>query len=316
VPLYLAVEAQRGARYETIWVMDTGAAQTTVVSKPDGRRLRVVSAGGGERVVLGHLGSPNAGVLFEPWVRDAEQRGLRLVVYDRPGYGGSTPQPGRTVADCADDVRAIAAALGFDRCAVWGYSGGGPHALASAALLGGLVVAVATIGSPGPQVLMGDEFFAGTREGMRDDLALFDHDREAWDQSNQEQWEELTALSADQLSASWSETAAPADRAALASDFGVWMHRAVQEALAPGDEGWVEDDIAIFHASWGFDPADITVPSKIWHSSDDTFVPAGHGRWLAGRIPGAESEIGDDDGHMRIMAKRYGDVQDWLAAHL
>jgi pimeloyl-ACP methyl ester carboxylesterase len=67
--------------------------------------------------------------------------GLRLIGYDRPGYGGSTPQPGRTVADCAADVRAICAELGIDRLAMWGVSGGGPHLLAWAALLPDLVTA-------------------------------------------------------------------------------------------------------------------------------------------------------------------------------
>jgi pimeloyl-ACP methyl ester carboxylesterase len=90
-------------------------------------------AGDGDRVVVVHVGSPNAGVLYDYWVEDAAGRGLTLVTYDRPGYGGSTRQPGRTVADCAADVRSISEALGFERCAVWGYSGGGPHALACGA---------------------------------------------------------------------------------------------------------------------------------------------------------------------------------------
>jgi pimeloyl-ACP methyl ester carboxylesterase len=286
------------------------------VDTPDGRRLRVEIGGDGPRVLLAHLGSPNAGVLHEPWARDAAERGLTLVTYDRPGYGGSDPRPGRTVADCVDDVRAVAAAVGFDRCGVWGYSGGGPHALACAALGADLVAAVATIGSPAPIEQMGADFFAGARDGMRDDLALYDSDRAAWERGNHAQWEELTAMTVDDLVESWSPGVAPADREALAGEFGPWLHRAIQRGLEPGDEGWEEDDVAIFHRPWGFDPAGIRVPVKIWHGTDDTFVPCGQGRWLAGRIPHAETEIRAGDGHARVMAERFADVHAWLAAHL
>jgi pimeloyl-ACP methyl ester carboxylesterase len=101
------------------------------VQTPDGRVLAVEEAGDpAGRPVLVHNGTPNSRHLYGPDARDAAERGLRLIGYDRPGYGGSSPRPGRTVADCADDVRAICAALGIDRLGMWGASGGGPHVLA------------------------------------------------------------------------------------------------------------------------------------------------------------------------------------------
>jgi len=102
-------------------------SQVRLVESEDGRRLRVEVAGDGDRVVLAQTGTPNAGVLFEPWVRDAAARRLRLVTYDRPGYGGSSAQPGRTVADCVTDVRAIADALGFSRRQARGSGGRRGH---------------------------------------------------------------------------------------------------------------------------------------------------------------------------------------------
>jgi len=88
---------------------------------PDGRTLAIEEAGDpGGRPVLVHNGTPNSRHLYAPIAADAAARGLRLIGYDRPGYGGSTPQPGRTVADCAADVRAICAELGVDRLAMWG----------------------------------------------------------------------------------------------------------------------------------------------------------------------------------------------------
>src|SRR5580765_4052019 len=104
----------------------------------DGRQLRVEIAGdrSGRPIVI-HHGMPGSGHLYGPHVADALERGICLIGYDRPGYGGSTAQPGRTVAHCAADVSAIANALDFDRIGVWGHSGGGAHALACAALLPG-----------------------------------------------------------------------------------------------------------------------------------------------------------------------------------
>jgi pimeloyl-ACP methyl ester carboxylesterase len=73
--------------------------------------------------------------VFPGTVREARPGGFRFIGYDRPGFGGSTARPGRVVADCAEDVRAILASLGVSRIAVWGSSAGGPYALATAALL-------------------------------------------------------------------------------------------------------------------------------------------------------------------------------------
>src|SRR5262249_20934769 len=106
-------------------------SQTRVVQANDGRELCVEVAGSvSERAILIHCGTPNSRHLFDPWVDDAAARDIRLIGYDRPGYGGSTPQPGRSVADGAADVRAIAADLGMERLAMWGFSGGGPYTLA------------------------------------------------------------------------------------------------------------------------------------------------------------------------------------------
>jgi pimeloyl-ACP methyl ester carboxylesterase len=118
---------------------------------PDGRTLAIEEAGDpGGRPVLVHAGTPNSRHLYPPAVADAAARGLRLIGYDRPGYGGSTPQPGRSAADCAADVQGICAELGIDRLAMWGISGGGPHVLACAALLPDLVVAAASLASLAP----------------------------------------------------------------------------------------------------------------------------------------------------------------------
>src|ERR1700737_3174832 len=121
----------------------------TTVRTPEGRNLRVQEGGDSKgRPVLVHGGTPNSGNMYRPHLELALAQGIRLISYDRPGYGGSTPQAGRTIADCTRDVRAIADALEIDRFAIWGISGGGPHALACAALLPERLVAVGAAGRP------------------------------------------------------------------------------------------------------------------------------------------------------------------------
>src|SRR5205814_8376679 len=101
---------------------------------PTGRQLRYRAAGDpAAPPVISHHGTPGSRLPVnpDPHLGDA----IRIVSYDRPGYGGSDPRPDRSVADVADDVAAVADALGIERFAVIGGSGGGPHALATAALL-------------------------------------------------------------------------------------------------------------------------------------------------------------------------------------
>src|ERR1700735_5895620 len=168
-----------------------GNVQRTVQTS-DGRTLAVEDSGDpAGRPVLVHNGTATSRHLYGPNARDAAERGLRLIGYDRPGYGASTPQPGRTVADCAADVRAICAELGLERLAMWGISGGGPHVLACAALLPDLVTAAASLASLAPFEADGLDYFAdmgqdnvdGTRLYFADEAAArvrTDEDREGF----------------------------------------------------------------------------------------------------------------------------------------
>ncbi|HEX5251637.1 MAG TPA: alpha/beta hydrolase [Gaiellales bacterium] len=289
-------------------------AETRYVETPDGRTLRVEVAGDGERVVVAHVGTPNAGVLYEPWIEDAAGRGLTLLTYDRPGYGGSTRLDGRSVADCADDVHAIGRALGFERCVVWGFSGGGPHALACAALLPHLVVAAASIGAMAPPDAAGFDFLETMEGANRKDIELLRADRELWERRARSDRDEMLAMTAADLAEAWSEGISPGDGELLHGPFGAWLHRSIRVGIEPTADGWIDDSLA-FDSPWGIDPAAIAVPVKVWHGEDDRFVPVEHGRWLAARIPGAEADLRDGDGHLGVAALRIGDVHEWLARH-
>jgi pimeloyl-ACP methyl ester carboxylesterase len=288
-------------------------AEARSVRARDGRELRVRVPGGDyERCVLAMHGMPGSGLLFGPWLEDAAVRGIRLVSYDRPGYGGSSPHPGRSVADCAGDVEAIAAALDVDRIAVWGWSGGGPCALACAAMLPELVVAAAVLASLAPRDAPGLDFLAGMGQDNIDDINPYLADPGAARKKNRQDRAEVLATTAEELVGALASLLSEPDAAVLTGEFAAWLLGAEQAGLAPGDQGWWDDGAAAL-APWGFDPESTRVPVKVWHGRQDRFVPFGHGQWLADHIPGAESELTDTDGHLTLTLGRIGEVHEWLA---
>jgi pimeloyl-ACP methyl ester carboxylesterase len=291
--------------------MDT---KTTMVATPDGRELCVESGGDTSGApVLVHGGTPNSRHLADRWLEDAERRGVHLISYDRPGYGGSTPRPGRNVADCVDDVRAIAESFGIDRLAVWGISGGGSHALACAALLPDLVCGVVALASLAPYGAPGLDYFAGMGQDNVDDFTLFLEDPAAARRKSAEDREEFLQLTPGQLVKAWATLLCPADVAALTDEVASFLVTSVRDGLAPGDDGWWDDSCAHM-APWGFALESIGVPVQLWHGAQDRFVPFPHGQWLSERIPGVDAHLTDSDGHLTLFDRVPG-VHEWLLQH-
>lgn len=283
----------------------------TAVSTSHGRTLQLHTAGdpGGEMVLV-HHGTPDSGGLYAPWIADAEARGIHLVGYDRPGYGGSTRFPGRNAADVAVDAGAIADALGHARFATWGVSGGGPHALACAALLGDRVTRCASLAGVAPFDAEGLNWFRGMGEENWSEVGAALWGRDAVAELVREQVAEILALSADELVAYMGGLISGVDQEAFAGAFGEGWAAALVDAFAQGGEGWIEDDM-VFVRPWGFELTDITVPVLVWHGSNDQFVPQAHGRWLAEQIPTAQARF-TDDGHLTLEAHRIPEVHAWL----
>jgi len=286
------------------------------VRTPDGRTLAVEESGDpAGRPVLVHMGTPNSRHLYGPNAADAAGRGLRLISYDRPGYGGSTPHPGRTVADCAGDVRAICAELGIGRLAMWGISGGGPHVLACAALLPDLVTAAAALASLAPYGAEGLDFFAGMGQDNVDDMRLALADEAASRAKAEKDREEMLNTPPEEMAKAMESLLTPTDAAVLSGELAGYLASSTQDGLAPGSEGWFEDGCMITKP-WGFDLASISVPVLLLHGREDMFVPFGHGEWLAAHIPGVEARLTDDDGHLTLLQNRIPEVHAWLAGHL
>lgn len=285
------------------------------IRTPDGRMLAVTTGGDpAGRPVLIHMGTPNSRLLYPPHERDAAERGLWLICYDRPGYGGSSPHPGRTVADCAGDVRAICAALGIGRLAMWGISGGGPHVLACAALLPDLVAAAASLAGVAPYDAEGLDYFAGMGQSNVDDIKLFLTDETASRAKLETEREDMLAATPDGLATEMATLLTPTDAAALTGELAGFITSAMHDGLALSAEGWWEDNC--MHLPWGFELADISVPVLVMQGREDMFVPFGHGEWLAGHIPGAEARLLDHDGHLTLMQDRIPEVHAWLASRL
>jgi pimeloyl-ACP methyl ester carboxylesterase len=278
-----------------------------LVSTSGGRTLAVEDAGDrGGRPVMVHVGTPGGRRLYgSRTLADAERRQLRLISYDRPGYGDSTPQPGRSMADCARDVRVICEALGIDRLAMWGLSGGGPHVLACAALLPGLVTAAASLASLAPYDAEGLDWLAGFSQEAIDEARLTLTDQTEARALFQKDRDEMVAASPAQVALNM-QARMPGVDLTLLTDEAVSM----QQALAPGIEGAWDDCVAQL-TPWGFDVAQISIPVLLLHGGQDRAVPFSHGQWLASHIPGVETWFFDDEGHA-LRESHIEDVHAWL----
>ena len=289
---------------------------THELTTADGRTLAVREAGAADGpVLLSQHGSPGSGRLYRTEIEGAERLGVRLLAYDRPGYRGSTAQPGRSVADAASDVGAIMDALGAERFATYGWSGGGPHALACAGLLEGRCAAAATIAGAAPSDAPDLEFTAGMGEGNIAEFGTAREGREPLAEMLRGEAAGLASVTAEQLSEAMAPHLSAPDAAVLTGELAEHLRTMILDGLAPGVDGWVDDDLA-FVKPWGFDVAAISVPVSVWQGGDDLMVPGAHGRWLAGHVAGAESHLLPEEGHLTLFANRIGDIQAWLAERL
>jgi pimeloyl-ACP methyl ester carboxylesterase len=263
----------------------------------DGRNLRVHDGGGnGALTVVWHHGSPQTGMLVEPLLSAAARRGIRLLSYGRPSYGGSSPDPGRDVASAARDVAQLADAFGVARFAVMGYSGGGPHALACAALLHGRVTGAVSVAGLAPFTDDFDWF-----EGMKSDGALR---AAAAGRAARARFAESQEFDEGSFTA--------ADRAALS---GAWasIGEDAGRANAAGPEGEIDDDVALA-APWGFEVTRIDTPVLLVQGEKDRIVPPAHADRLMRRCKRPELWLRPDDGPVSIL-DACPVALDWLIAH-
>ena len=280
---------------------------------PDGRILMFAEWGdlSGSPVIDLH-GTPGCRLSRHPNQDLVRSTGAHVVTYDRPGYGGSDRLRGRSIADCAADVAAIAEAAGFDRFAVSGGSGGGPHALAVAALLGDRITRGACIVGVAPYEALGAAWSEGMDpENVKEFLWAIEGEEKLAVELSREDAELRVRVSADPASLLAGFDLPESDRAVLARpDFAQVIREETDEETRQGVWGWVDDDLAHIHP-WGFDLATIRVPTAVWYGLDDVLVPAAHGAWLARNVPGAVVRA-QQGGHMGDPDRHVVELYGWL----
>jgi pimeloyl-ACP methyl ester carboxylesterase len=239
-----------------------------------------------------------------------EHLGVHLITYDRPGYGLSDPHPGRSVADAADDVQAIADALGLSEFAVIGRSGGGPHALACAALLPDRVTRVASLVGLAPYDAMGLDWLRGMVELNRQQYSAARMGPRALAQVI---YPQVIAMRAnpEHLVQRLESEGSLEDQAALRNpEYRAAMIENITEAVGRSLDGWAADSLA-FTRPWGFEPHWISAPTLLWHGAWDVFSPVTHARWLAERIKTAVLLLSDRASHLSASGVQSGAIQ-WL----
>lgn len=291
-------------------------AHSRMVATNQHREIRVVEAGQADGIpVVVHGGTPGSSLLYHVWVEDAQSRGMRLISYDRPGYGGSVPFPGRDVASEAEDVAAIAKALDLDRLFVWGVSGGGPHALACAALLPDLVIAAAALASPAPYGAGELDWFAGMGDENIAEFGAALDGREALEQFIEAATPGALNAEPRSLIQGLRSLLSPVDVAVLTEGIADYLINSTREGIKERRDGWVDDDIA-FITPWGFEPSQIRVPVMVMHGAQDRFVPVSHGKWLARNIVNADARLSANDGHLTVAFGRVSEIHAWLLSRL
>ncbi|HEX6683335.1 MAG TPA: alpha/beta hydrolase [Candidatus Limnocylindrales bacterium] len=247
-----------------------------------GRVLHAYDTGGdGDLAVFWHHGTPNLGTPPEPLLK-----GLRWVSYDRPSYGGSSPNPGRTIGSAAADTAAVADALGIGRFAVMGYSGGGSHALACAALLRERVAGVVTAAAIAPYGAEGLDWFTGMVPSGVASLTAAAKGREA-------------KVAHEDSGVEYDPEFNERDWAALRGEWK-WLGTVAGAGADGGRAGLIDDDLA-YVSPWGCDPRGITAPILLLHGTADGIIPSSHGEWLAASCPAAQLRLMPGEGHISVL---------------
>jgi pimeloyl-ACP methyl ester carboxylesterase len=256
-------------------------------------------------------GSPGCRLNRHPDATLWPNLGLHVVTIDRPGYGGSTPLPGRRVSHAAGDVAAVADALGLGRFLVLGSSGGGPHALACAAELGDRVLACAAVASAAP-LLPGEveDLIGLNRQSLR---ILAEDGRPGMVDFLGPLRDQFLADPLGALGIQLADAPAVDIQWNQREDVQTVRREAIREALRPGVQGWVDDSVSIFGDDWNLDLDRVTCPVRFWHSDDDKNGPLSAIQRLVDSVPGATLTVWSGEGHSapaRNMEQVLGDLLD------
>jgi pimeloyl-ACP methyl ester carboxylesterase len=283
-----------------------------LVAMADGRDIEFLVTGpdGGVPLVV-HEGTPIGLVINTRLAGAAAERGLRVVQAARPGYEGSTPRPGRRVGDVAQDTVAVLDALGADTFVAIGFSGGGPHSLACAALLPGRCLAAASVAGIAPYDAKGLDFMGGMGPENVEEFTLAVRGAEALTPFLEKESEVLGQVTGEQIVGSLRGLISEADEAVITGEFADGLAAGLRGAVRTGIAGWRDDDLA-FAADWGFGLDALASRAAIWQGDQDYMVPFAHGQWLAAHIPDASVHLEPGAGHLTMTVTAIDRILDDL----
>jgi pimeloyl-ACP methyl ester carboxylesterase len=287
-------------------------SERLTVPAGDGRTLEVLTDGPADGLpFVFHTGTPAGLVAYGPLLETAAALGLRTVQYSRPGYGASTQRPGRLVADAAADVAAILDHLGAGAFVTAGWSGGGPHALACAALLPGRCLAAASMAGVAPYGGEGLDWLGDMGPENVQEFAAAADGEVALTGLLEAAADELRDITADALVEGMGGLMSDADKAVTTGDFADFLAASFRAALTSGIAGWRDDDLA-FVRDWGFalrgGGNGAGVPITVWQGGQDRMVPFAHGAWLAGHLPGARAHLLPGEGHLTLPVTAFSQI--------
>jgi pimeloyl-ACP methyl ester carboxylesterase len=281
----------------------------TDVETSDGRRLEVLLPRDRSGLpLLFHNGLPSAVVPYPPFDEAAEAAGLHVISYSRPGYGGSTAWPaGRdpVVADDVADTAAILDHLGIEEFVTLGWSGGGPRALGTAALMRGRCLAAASLAGVAPVGSAGmddDAWLLGMGPENVRDFRAAQQGREVLEPIMAAEVAEFEQVTGADVVAAFGQLVSDVDAAALTGDLADYIAADFRRSAEQGVAGILEDTLMIVRP-WGFDVRSIEVPVAVWQGRHDKMVPFDHGVWLADHVPGARAHLFDDEGHLTLVSR-------------
>ncbi|MEO7118964.1 MAG: alpha/beta hydrolase [Candidatus Limnocylindrales bacterium] len=271
------------------------ATRHATIELRDGRTLAFDDIGGpAASPILYFHGFGSSRLIRHPDDTIATRVGARVIAVDRPGIGHSSPRPERRLLDWPEDVRELVDALGLDRFAVLGWSGGGPYALACARALPDRVSVVGLVSGAAPLAGVGrvDYLYRTHRAAaMAADSAPWIIRLAMWRWARAQQRDPERDL--DQAVAKMVE----ADQALLADPtVRATMLANVEEMHRHGGRG-IYDEALTMARPWGFRVSEVTTPVWLWHGEEDPSVPVAMGRYLAAQLPSCEANFYPGEGH-------------------
>jgi pimeloyl-ACP methyl ester carboxylesterase len=281
--------------------------ETVMVPVADDRELEVLVTGPEDGFpFVFHHGTPQGAVPCGIIERPATARRLRTIAYSRPGYGRSTPRTDAatiaTVADDAADTAAILDHLGHTEFITLGWSGGGPRALACAAMLPGRCRAAASGAGIAPPDAQGLDVMAGMGPENVEEYTAVSQGREALTAWLEENGTPYFSVTADEVVAQLGGLLPPVDRAALTGELAEYLAASCRHAGLQGIVGWRDDDLT-HTRPWGFDLGQVRVPTSVWHGTEDLMAPFAHAVWLSKHVARTRPHLLEGEGHLSLIMK-------------